>query len=69
MSRSFSTIEVDDQGRLVIPPDAAARMGIVPGSRLRLREDESGARISRSTGHLARLYVEPTSACNLDCRA
>jgi MoaA/NifB/PqqE/SkfB family radical SAM enzyme len=69
MSRSFSTIEVDDRGRLVIPPDAAARMGIVPGSRLRLREDEAGARIGRSTGHLARLYVEPTSACNLDCRA
>lgn len=59
--------EVDAQGRLVLPPEAAAQLGLVPGARMRLEPGRNGLRLHRPVTHLARLYIEPTNACNLDC--
>ena len=59
--------QVDDQGHLVVPPEVAAQLGLVPGAQVRLEPGRNGLRLHRPVTHLARLYVEPTNACNLDC--
>lgn len=59
--------EVDEQGRLVIPPEAAARYGLRPGAKIRLDEGENFLRLHRPVTQLRKVYIEPTVACNLDC--
>jgi MoaA/NifB/PqqE/SkfB family radical SAM enzyme len=59
---------VDEQGRLVLPPEVAQRYGLLPGARLRLDEGANDLRLHRPVTHLAKVYVEPTNQCNLDCR-
>jgi len=58
---------VDDQGRLVLPPEAVAQLGLHPGARMRLEPTRNGLRLLRPVTHLVKLYLEPTNACNLDC--
>jgi MoaA/NifB/PqqE/SkfB family radical SAM enzyme len=60
--------QVDEQGRLVLPPEMAARFGLVPGSRLRLEEGANAVRLHRPVTHLTKIYVEPTALCNIACR-
>jgi MoaA/NifB/PqqE/SkfB family radical SAM enzyme len=60
--------EVNAQGDLVIPRETAERFGLQPGARLRLEHDTNHVRLHRPVTHLAKLYVEPTICCNLDCR-
>ena len=59
--------EVDDAGRLVLPAGVAARLGLTPGARLRVDEDTNSIRLHRPATHLTKIYLEPTTACNLDC--
>ena len=59
--------QVDDQGHLVVPPEVAAQLGLVPGAQVRLEPGRNGLRLHRPVTHLAKLYIEPTNACNLDC--
>ena len=59
--------EVDEQGRLVLPPEVAARYGLEPGARARLDMDSNSVRLHRPVTHLAKLYIEPTNFCNIDC--
>lgn len=58
---------VDDQGRLVLPPEMAAKLGLVPGARLRVEEATNSLRLHRPLNHLAKVYIEPTDACNIEC--
>lgn len=58
---------VDDDGRLVIPPEIASRFGIQPGVEIHLDEGGNEIRLLRPTAHLARIYIEATNLCNLDC--
>lgn len=58
---------VDDQGRLVLPPEAVAQMGLRPGARMRLEPTRNGLRLVRPVTQMVKLYIEPTNACNLDC--
>ncbi len=60
--------EVDEQGRLVLPTHVTARLGVKPGERMRLEEDTSQIRLHQPTGHLAKVYLEPTNRCNITCR-
>jgi MoaA/NifB/PqqE/SkfB family radical SAM enzyme len=60
--------EVDEQGRLVLPPEIRQTYGLQPGARLRLDEGRNDVRLHRPVTHLAKVYVEPTTYCNLDCR-
>ena len=69
MGASFVIAEIDGEGRVVLPPSLARRAGVRPGSRVRITEDEHGLRIGRPVNSLGRLYVEPTSECNLSCAA
>jgi len=59
--------EVDEQGRLVLPPDVAENYGLKPGAKVRLDEGQNFVRMHRSVTHLTKVYIEPTVACNLDC--
>jgi MoaA/NifB/PqqE/SkfB family radical SAM enzyme len=60
-------VQLDDQGHLILPPELLARYGLVPGAQVRLSEGDAGFVFSRSTENLARVYIEPTNICNLDC--
>jgi MoaA/NifB/PqqE/SkfB family radical SAM enzyme len=59
--------EVDKQGRLVVAPEVAERYGLKPGARVRIDEDDNSIRLHRPVTHLAKLYIEPTNFCNIDC--
>ncbi len=60
--------QVDDEGRLVLPTAVTAGLGLAPGSAVSLDLVENGYRLHRPVEHLAKVYVEPTSRCNLTCR-
>ncbi len=60
--------EVDEQGRLTLPPEFAAQYGLTPGARLRIDRETNTLRLHRALTHLAKVYIEPTSLCNIVCR-
>jgi MoaA/NifB/PqqE/SkfB family radical SAM enzyme len=59
---------VDEAGRLDLPPETAVRYGLVPGAPVEIEEEAGSLRIRRPVTHLAKLYIEPTARCNLNCR-
>ena len=59
---------VDDEGRLVLPREMISHFGLKPGAEVRIEEGLSGLKVSRPVTHLAKVYIEPTNACNLECR-
>lgn len=59
--------EIDENGRLCLPPELAERYGFTPGSRVRVDLDANTMRLHRPVSHLAKLYLEPTNRCNLAC--
>jgi MoaA/NifB/PqqE/SkfB family radical SAM enzyme len=61
-------IEADEQGRLVLPPEVAEHYGIQPGALVLVEEGLKGLHLQRPITQLAKVYVEPTSRCNLTCR-
>jgi MoaA/NifB/PqqE/SkfB family radical SAM enzyme len=60
--------EVDEQGRLVVPPEVVELYGLAPGERARVELGKDNLRLHRPAGHLAKIYLEPTNRCNIDCR-
>ncbi len=62
------TLFIDEVGRLPLEAGIAARYGLAPGAAVELDEEAGALRLRRPVTHLARLYVEPTSGCNLTCR-
>jgi len=60
--------EVDGEGRLVLPAEFAREMGLEPGARVPMTDEPDALRLYRPLTHLAKVYVEPTSRCNLGCR-
>ena len=65
--RSILSVEVDGQGRFVLPAEIGQRYGLTAGAKVRLEEDATGLHVSRTSENLARVYVEVTNLCNLDC--
>lgn len=59
--------EVDEQGRVVLPPTVAARYGLTPGARVRIEEDSNKVLLRRPVSQLARVYIEATNRCNIAC--
>ncbi len=59
---------VDEQGRLVVPPEIARRFGLQPGARVLLEAHEHEVTLRRAVHMLRRVYVEVTNRCNLYCR-
>ncbi len=67
-AKSAIWAEVNAQGDLVIPRETAERFGLKPGARVRLEDDANHVRLHRPVTQLAKVYIEPTIYCNLDCR-
>ncbi len=59
---------VDDNGQLVVPPELVRQFGLTPGARIPVDQMEDSLRLYRPVTSLAKVYVEPTSRCNLHCR-
>jgi MoaA/NifB/PqqE/SkfB family radical SAM enzyme len=59
--------EVDELGRLVLPAEITNNFGVAPGIRLRIDNSGNTFRFHRPVTHLAKIYIEPTNHCNLDC--
>ena len=60
--------QVDEGGRLVLPAEVIERYGLGPGARLRLEMGSNDIHLHRPVTHLAKVYIEPTNHCNLNCR-
>ncbi len=60
-------VSLDEHGRMVFPPELAARFGIKPGIEIQLDEGSNEIRLLRPITHLSKIYIEPTNLCNLDC--
>jgi MoaA/NifB/PqqE/SkfB family radical SAM enzyme len=66
-SKTAGIVQVDGEGRLVLPPEAAAYLGLKPGTQSFFSIEDGRMVIQRPASQLARVYVEPTNICNLDC--
>jgi len=60
-------ISVDKQGRLTLPPELMKKLGLIPGAVVRIEEHSNSLNIGHSTTSLAKVYIEPTNTCNLNC--
>ncbi len=61
-------IPVGTDGEMRLPKELRRRWGLAPGAELLIRETPEGLLLRPSDPPLAKVYVEPTSACNLRCR-
>jgi hypothetical protein len=52
--------EVDEAGRLILPPEVAQQYGLRPGAKVRIDQSDNVVRLHRPTSQLTHLYVEPT---------
>jgi len=68
MGTHTARVRVDEQGHLVLPSKLAERLGLVDGALVRVEERGNAVVFGRSSASLARVYVEPTTLCNLRCR-
>jgi antitoxin component of MazEF toxin-antitoxin module len=50
---------------LRIPAEVAVRYGLSPGARVRIDEENNELHLHRPVTQLAKVYIEPTSQCNL----
>jgi len=67
-SLSTFSASVDEQGRLVLPSELVNRYGFVPGTSVQIDEVTNGLHLHRPTTGLAKVYIEPSGQCNLNCR-
>jgi MoaA/NifB/PqqE/SkfB family radical SAM enzyme len=58
---------VDEEGRLVVPACVASQYGLRHEAQVSLDNKDALLRIHPSVNRLAKVYIEPTNRCNLDC--
>lgn len=61
-------VRLDEQGHLTLPATLIERFGLVGGAAIRVEERGDEMTLGRTAASLARVYVEPTTLCNLLCR-
>ncbi len=61
-------VKMEDQGRLPLPPEVREKLGAAPGGQLRLVIEDDRVLVEPDIHALRRLYLEPTSGCNLKCQ-
>ncbi|MCX5903949.1 MAG: SPASM domain-containing protein [Proteobacteria bacterium] len=59
--------EVDEAGRLILPEEVILRYGLQPGVQVSISEEGSGIHVNQPVTHLSKVYIEPTTHCNLNC--
>lgn len=62
------TIRVKLNGVLSLSNEHCRKLGLVAGSEVVVRETSEGLLLVPSDPPLTKIYVEPTTACNLNCR-
>lgn len=67
-SENRQRIKVNQEGNLVVPPAIARKYGLKPGIELNIIEREGKIYLHQPISHLSKIYIEPTSQCNLSCR-
>lgn len=63
--KTFGT-HIDENGRLIIPPEVAQNLGLITGIELMNEENEHSISIPRLITTLKRVYVEITNQCKLN---
>jgi MoaA/NifB/PqqE/SkfB family radical SAM enzyme len=63
-----SHVQLDDEGRLILPQEIMTRYGLAPGSRIPIDAGTYGVQLRQPVTRLTKLYIEPTNQCNLTCR-
>jgi len=58
---------VGKDGRLVLPAEITRKLGLVPGTEVPIAAVAGRVEILPNIHSLSRLYIEPTSRCNLTC--
>ncbi|MBN1570204.1 MAG: SPASM domain-containing protein [Acidobacteria bacterium] len=66
MTKDFVT-DINKDGCLILPPELARQFGLVPGARIRIESNTNKLTLLRPVTQLAKVYIEPTNRCNLDC--
>ena len=61
-------LRVRKDGSLALPAEMRKRLGVVPGAKLDIVCEGGRAVIRPHIHSLARVYIEPTSKCNLACQ-
>ncbi|MBC7362212.1 MAG: SPASM domain-containing protein [Candidatus Aminicenantes bacterium] len=61
-------VKVDEFGRIQLPADLLSYLGGEAGASLRLVQENGQVLIEPNLHALRRLYIEPTSGCNLKCQ-
>ncbi len=61
-------VTTDDQGRLLLPDTVLQRQRISPQAEYWLEEREGDLILHPRRPDVRKLYLEPTTTCNLDCR-
>jgi MoaA/NifB/PqqE/SkfB family radical SAM enzyme len=64
--KEFET-DVDASGRIILPPAVANQYGLKPGVKVRIGANGNGLYLRRPVTQLSKIYIEPTSRCNLNC--
>ncbi len=67
VSRKFQ-VKIEKEGWLNLPAEVREKLGASEGSQLRLVIEEDRVLIEPDIHALRRLYIEPTSGCNLRCQ-
>jgi len=60
--------EIDKEGQVVLPAQFRQLYGLKPGAKIHLEEAMIGLRMRQPVTHLAKVYIEPTNCCDLECR-
>lgn len=61
-------VRLDGTGHLALPAELVEHLGLVEGAAVRVEEHRDAITLGRSSVSLSRVYVEPTTLCNLRCR-
>ena len=61
-------IRLGKNGALILPPRLRKKLRAAGKSRLEIIEGRGGVEVRPSLHTLARIYIEPTSRCNLSCQ-
>jgi MoaA/NifB/PqqE/SkfB family radical SAM enzyme len=67
--RLDSQVQVDSDGKLILPQEVILRYGLKPGAKVPINETLSGILLRQPVTHLKKVYFEPTNQCNLTCRS
>ncbi len=60
-------VKVDMNGNIIIPEEMKKKMGAIEGAELRVVVEKDRIEILPNIHSLSKVYIEPTSLCNLRC--